>query len=68
MLMTNRRKQVLDKEEIIAAHFGVSLQNSNIFIGGKKFKRKKIPSCIFAKQIDQHTIRSPWEGFELVLV
>lgn len=33
--MTNRRKQVLDKEEIIVAHFGVSLQDSNIFIRAK---------------------------------
>lgn len=41
MLMTNRRKQVLDKEDIIAARFGVSLQNSNIFIREKKFKTKK---------------------------
>lgn len=33
MLMTNR-EQVLDKEEIIAAHFVVSLQNANISIRG----------------------------------
>lgn len=33
MLMTNR-EQVLDKDEIIAAHFVVSLQNSDIFVGG----------------------------------
>lgn len=38
--MTNRRKQVLDKEQIITAHFVVSLQNSNIL--SKKKKKKTI--------------------------
>lgn len=56
MLMTNRIIQVLDKEEIIAAHFVVSLQNSNIFFGGGG-GGGGILSCGFVKLTDQHKMR-----------
>jgi len=58
MLMTNRKKQALDKQEIIAAHFVVSLQNSNIFIRRPKKKKKRL-SCIFVKLTDQHKVGKP---------
>lgn len=71
MLMTNRRKQVLDKEEIVAAHFVVSLQNSNIFIGvGGGWGETILHLCETNRSAQNGEVSVPWvsPGFGLVLV
>lgn len=68
MLMTNRIIQVLDKEEIIAAHFVVSLQNSNIFFGGGRNSILRLCETNRSAQNEEVSVTWVSTGFLLVLI